>query len=470
MSGKDQSHQSPTRKLTLRSLLVLGRQRQWVYSLVSNVGLTALQTEAKKTWYGSTWPRTPKATPVTQVAKESVSIAGAAALEAVEPARKQVSPNPTAPLRSPSLYLSRNVGSSSRSLPLAATTTRVNVTSNATGNGDRDTFSRERLRGTAPNPSGADEPNGNDADEEKAKSVGQHSIRRSSADILNAEDKQCVAEGAKRKASGWMGWFARPADGQSQTPSTLQQNPTTNEVQIPRIDMGFGSNPEGSPSQNESSERRSSIPTPIVRTAGPDQAPRSWLTLWGTAAQSPDVQSEVGANGATSIEDLNPVQDQIVLEENFGSATVASNAPDSPTSGQLVDAGKSSGWAFWSRNHSAQNATGDSSRLTKPAVAGTPAQNTPKNTVIDETKETGNHSKGGEFQPVESSRSSKIPSVAESAGNAKVLNSDSSSVTLGNATKATKPKHEPINLLLPSFENTYRLVPRPGMLQQVSSS
>lgn len=429
--------------------------------------LTVLQTEAKKTWYQSTWPRTSKATPVTQVAKESISIAGAAALEAAETARKQVSPNPKAPLRSPSSYLSRNVGSSSRSLPLAATTTRVNVTSNATGNGDRNTFSRERLSGTGPNPNRADEFNGNDVDEKKAKFAGQHSIRRSSADILNSEDKQGLAEGAKGTTSAWMGWFARPADRQPQTPSTLQQNPTTDETQISKTDMRFGSNHEGSPFQNESSERRSSIPTPVMQTAGRDQAPRSWLALWGTAAQSPDVQSEVGANGATGVQDLNHVQDQADLEGNFGSATTASNVPDSPTSDQLVDAGKPSGWAFWSRDHSAQNATGDSLRLTKAAVAGKSDQNKPKHTVVDETKETGNHSKVGGFQPMGSLRSANVPSVAESTGNAKVLNSDSSSATVVNATKATKPKQEAINLLLPSFESTYCLVPRPGMLQQV---
>ena len=384
-----------------------------------------------------------------------------------ETARKQVSPNPTAPLRSPSLYLSRNVGSSSRSLPLAARTTRVNVTSNATGNSDRNTSSQEQFSGTGPLPNGADESNGSDLDEKKAKFTGQHSIRRSSADILNAEDKQGLAKGAKQTASAWMGWFARPADRQSQTPSTRQQNLSTTEVQTSKNDKLFGSNHNGSPSQNESRERRSSIPTPVVITAGRDQAPRSWLALWGTAAHVPGIQSEVGANGATGIQDLNPAQDQIDMEGEFDSAAMALKIPDSLTSDQLVDAGKSSGWAFWSRNHSAQNATGGSLRLTKAAGAGTPDQNKSTHTVINETKETSSHSNGSGFHPTESARSTNVLSVDESAGNIKVIDSDSSSATLVNATKAKKPKQEAINLLLPSFENTYRPVPKPGMLQQV---
>ena len=375
-----------------------------------------------------------------------------------------MSRNPRAPLRSPSLYLSRNVGSSSRSLPLAATTTRVNVTSNATGNSDRNTSSQEQFSGTGPDPNGADESNGSEVDD---KFAGQHSIRRSSADILNAEDKQGLAEGAKQTASAWMGWFARPADRQSQTPSTRQQNLITTEVQTSKTDKLFGSNHEGSPSQNQSSERRSSIPTPVVITAGRDQAPRSWLALWGTAAHVPGIQSEVGANGATDIQDLNSAQDQIDMERDFGSATMALNIPDSLTSDQLVDAGKPSGWVFWSRNHSAKTATGGSLRLTKATGAGTPDQNEPTHTAMNETKETGNYSKGGGFQPMESARSTNVPSVAESAGNTKVIDRDSSSANLVNATKATKPKQEANNLLLPSFENTYRPVPRPGMLQQV---
>ena len=348
-------------------------------------------------------------------------------------------------------------------MPLAATTTRVNVTSNVKGNGDRNTLSQERLNGTGSNSNGVDESNRNDKDQKKAKSAGHDSIRRSSADILNADDKQSLAEGAKDTSSGWMGWFARPADRQSSAPSTLQQNSITNEVQNPQTGMRFGSNHRGSPSQKESNEQRSSIPTPAVKMAGRDQVPRSWLALWGTAAQSPDIQSEVGAG----IQDSNRVQDQIDLEGNFGSATMASNVSDSPNPDQLADAGKSSGWAFWSRNHSAQNATGDNPQLTKATVAGTPAQNKPSQTVIDEAKETGNHSKGGEFQPMESPRSTIVPSAAESAGKAKVLNSDSSSATMVSAAKATKPKQEAINLLLPLFENTYRPIPRPGMLQQV---
>lgn len=380
-----------------------------------------------------------------------------------------MSSNTTAPLRSSSSYLSPNVGSSSRLLPLAATTTRVNVTSNATGNSDRNTFSQERLSGTGPNPNAADEPNGNDVDEKNARSTGQHGIERSSADVLNAEDKQGLAEGANGTASGWMGWFARPADCQSQNPSTLQQNPTTKDVQFSKTGIRFGLNHEGSPSQNETSERRSSMPIPVAKIAGRDQAPRSWLALWGTAAaHSPDIQSEVSADGVTRIQDLNPVQDQIDLEGNVGSATMASNVPESLNPDQLVEAGKSSGWAFWSRNHSAKNATGDSLRLTKADVTVAPAQDMSKHTAMDETKETGNYRKRGEFQPMESSKSANVPSTAESAGNTKVLDSDASSVTMVNATKATRLKQEAINLLLPSFEDTYRLVPRPGMLQQVN--
>ncbi|KAL8793931.1 MAG: hypothetical protein Q9195_003444 [Heterodermia aff. obscurata] len=422
--------------------------------------------EAKKTWYGSTWPRTPKATPVTQVAKESISTAGAAALKAAEPARKQGSPNPTPPLRSPSLYLSRNVGSSSRLLPLAATTTRVNVTSNATGNGDRNTVSQDRLSETGPDPNGADKSKRNGVDEKDAQSAGQHGIRRSSADILNAEDKQGLAHGAKGTTSGWMGWFARPADGQSQNPSTLHQNPTTKEVQISENDIHFGSIHEGSGSQDDTSEQQTSIPTPVVKIAGREQAPRSWLALWGNAAQSPDIHSEAGADGATRIQDLNPGQGQIDLKGNVGSGMTASNSSDSPISDQLVDAGKSSGWAFWSRSHSVQNARSDSLRLGKTAVAETFAKNKPKHTVLDGTKGTGNHSKVDGFQPMESSRCTNVPYIAECARNAKVLNSDASPATPVNTTRATKPKQEVANLLLPSFEDTYRLVPRPGMLQQ----
>ncbi len=113
------------------------------------------------------------------------------------------------------------MGGSSRSLPLAATTTKLHITSNSSDNaGGKRNNAREAISvGNAPD-AGAKSESIKDSEtapsDENCNRKEKMRSNSSSAELLDAEDrKQLFAEG-KEASLGWMGWFARSANNQEQ--------------------------------------------------------------------------------------------------------------------------------------------------------------------------------------------------------------------------------------------------------------
>lgn len=428
--------------------------------------MTVLKSEAKKTWYGGTWPKTPKAIPVTQVAKESISAARAVASETLSTAPKQVPTNPsnpTSPLRTSSLYLSRNVGSSSRSLPLVATTTKVNITSNSADASHRNALAEDQFTRKEPRLDGADESEEMPVDEEKIGTMHQGDTKKSSADILNAEDKQGPAEGAGGGSSGWMGWFARPNDRQVQISERPQQHSSLNEAQHMKTGNEVDPNCDCSPS-TETNERRKSDPNQVPKSSERDQASRSWLGFWGTAAQPAMHQEGNHIIGTASSNEANAIKNELSSGQTSKAAANVLDASNSPSLEQPISTGKSSGWAFWSRDHSVQGAASDIPRPSSVVAGESLSAAKPEPTVRDETK----ISSSGRPRSVGTKVDTKIPEIPKStAGNPKVINDPPSSALQDKASQTAKIKQEAVNLVLPSFEKTFGLDTRPNLIQQV---
>lgn len=428
--------------------------------------LTVLKSEAKKTWYGGTWPKTPKAIPVTQVAKESISAARAVASGTLPTAPNQVPtnpPNPTSPLRNSSLYLPRNGGGSSRSLPLVATTTKVNITSNTADVSHRDAFAEERVTRKDLRLDGADKSEEMAADEEKVENMNQSDTKKSSADILNAEDKQGLAEGARGGSSGWMGWFARPVDHQTQTPERPQEHSSLNEAQHAKTSNGVDPNCHCPPS-TEANERQKSDSNPVPKSNERDQPSRSWLGFWGTAAPPAMHQEGNHMIGTASSNEANAIKDPVSSGQTSNAAASGFNASTAPSLEQPISTGKSSGWAFWSRDHSVQDATGDIPRPSSVVIGESPSAAEPEPTIKEETKIPSS----GRPRPVVTKGDTKMPEIPkDTAENPKVINGPPSSATQDKASQTAKNKQDAVNLVLPSFEKTFGLGARPNLIQQV---
>lgn len=431
------------------------------------------QADAKKTWYGGTWPRTPKATPVTQVAKESISAAGAVASEAISSAQRRVSPRRATPGRKPSLPLGmgKDFGGSVRSLPLAATTTKLHITSSPsdTGSSKRDSFMDLPYAGNATNQAEKPEQS-NDltlgAEGKNRISQEQHETKGSTADRLDADDKTNSAEkGTDASSGGWMGWFSRAPN------STEEADPKS--IPLPQDSCDDSEIVTTKPKAMEQARlsdkgRRKSDPNPVSPTFE-EPASRSWLGLWNYTTATSE-QSNPAKQEPASAQNP-PEAASSTKSENSKPSTVPPSV-GKPT-GPPADSGKSYGWAFWSKEPS------DPDNAAKPrrtstgelAIAGSPSQSKLEKAELNETKlpnkaESRNRprsldTKGAAFkQSVNKDVEEKPPKPTETRWSAAQASKDEA--------LAVKAISNTINLLLPPLDRTYPTIEKPGLLQQLS--
>lgn len=348
-------------------------------------------------------------------------------------------------------------------MPLVATTTKVNITSNSANASHRDALAEEQVTRKELRLDGADKPEGMAADQEKFETKDQGDTKKSSADVLNAEDKQGLAEGARGASSGWMGWFARPVDHQTQTPERSEQHSSSNEAQDLKTGNGVDPNCKCSPS-TETNERRESDSNPVSKSIERDQSSRSWLGFWGTAAQPAMNQEGNHTIGTASSNEAIDVKGQVCSGQTSKAAENVLNASTAPSLEQPASTGKSSGWAFWSRDHSVQGATGDIPRPSSVVVGESPAAK-PEPTIKDETKIPT----FGKPRPAGTKGDTNMPEIPKgTAENPKLLNDPpSSAATYDKASQTAKIKQDAVNLVLPTFEKTFGIGARPNLIQQV---
>ncbi|KAF6231579.1 hypothetical protein HO173_010331 [Letharia columbiana] len=428
--------------------------------------------QSSKTWYGGTWPRGKKSSPVTQVAKESISAAGGAASEALASARAHTPELSTTPLKSPALYLSKSIGSSSRSLPLAATTTKLHITSNAIGpaNGaakDRSSSKNERDQFTEyeSRNGSSTAPEGEKSDDGTPENTAKNCDTR-------PESKSHVSEVPKaaNESTSWLNWFSKSETVTENGTSTARRDDDASSAGK-NTPQSFISDvlQDGSASPKP---RRNSEPSPVSPSAQQEEAPRSWLSLWSNASTQTKSSSSASAIGVAS----NPQRDSFGTEPQTGKVSDAGSCPMSTpqTPQQPTDGAKPSyGWAFWSRDQPKSDVekTRPGSEIGELALAGSSLQSKPENAVVDEAGGVPNKvSKRQRPQSLEVAADTKKP--RGSGDNAK-SDSNPDAIPLDSKTKpkvdaGSKSKGMPENLLLPSFKTTYSTVGRPSLIQQIS--
>lgn len=430
----------------------------------------ASSVQPSKTWYGGAWSRGSKANPTSQVAKESISAAGGAASEALASARDHTPELPTTPLRSPAFHLSRSIGGSSRSLPLAATTTKVHITSNATSptNAAKDGRTSKNERDPF---RGLNVENGFKAVSEVEKSEDATPENASENRETRPESQSHVLEVPKaaNESMSWLNWFSKP--------ETAAENGTS----IAQADGDASSAAKDHP-QNPISEtlqdattsrkqRRNSEPSPVSPKLQQENAPRSWLSLWGNVSTQTKNSPSASVGGVAS----DPRNDLNGIGPRSGKADSAE--PDTvsfPQSQQPRDGAKSSyGWAFWSRDQpkSDDEQTHPGSEVGELALAGSSLQTKPESAVVDEARGfTNKVGKRQRPQSLEVAESSKKPWGTDDDDK---KDSKPEAIPLVPKIKPkvdvdSKAKSMPENLLLPSFRTTYSSKGRPSLIKQIS--
>ena len=416
---------------------------------------------SSKNWYSGTWPRGNKANPVTQVAKESISAAGGAASEALVSVQARTSELPTTPLKSPALYLSKSIGNSSRSLPLAATTTKVHITSNVespmngaaeNGNtlkGERNS-SRERKTQTefASVPGTAKSEDAAPTNTHKSSDV--RAVTRNQASYLPKATNESVS---------WLHWFSKseviredePRNADGEAMNVIRSGPQSNGPEAHRY---ASTSPE---------RRRKSEPNPMTPSVQQEEAPRSWFSLWDNASTQTKSSSSASALALASNPPIksNATESQPnkVLDAGLGSAS------NPELSKQPADSTKSSyGWAFWSGDprKSDNDMTRPKNELGELAHAGLLSPLKLESAQLDEAKGLPSKvAKGERPQSLEAPDGVKKP---HDIGH----NDQKDPKPAPKVDAGPRDKRAPDNLLLPHFRRTYSTVKTPSLIQQVS--
>lgn len=380
-------------------------------------------------------------------------------------ARTNVPRNGSAPLRSSSLYLSRSKGSSTRSLPLAATTTKLNITSNTS---DLPTDKAPNNEPLNINVDGARDEQRRQIDVDKNESVEKEdtgSDRQNSAESRklpstpsDSRDTLISDANSAEVSSRWLGWFSKPANQNAQDSAVGQVIAANGQMtSVEAADPGAG--------VRQGQERDLGTNSSTTGSQRSLRSP-SWLRLWGNVALPAEKSSmsEVTEVSRQHSHDNTQVQNPA---GNPGQDTKRSLLT-SQGPAHVSETPKSTGWAFWSRENSKDERSGSKESFGKLALAGSPSQSHPENAVIDETQriptKLGRSERSKSVEKVEERKSSQLENDA--GGKSEASSAKSTSKFIDQARTRTKTSSP--NLVLPSLARTYRVIEKPSIIQQLS--
>ena len=411
--------------------------------------------------------------------KESISASGGPTSDHVLPARPNTPKCSSAPLKNPEPYISRSIGSSSRSLPLAATTTKLNITSNAASI-PNSTLTLDR-----------------EAKSDEVVSKGHIKILAPALDKLPEKDdpgtacevqpvqgnspfkaaelqwKPISEDGVGNTTSGWLGWFSKPAQPVAQNPEPV--NPAQGNVYASSVATNRSSSFNQDSLQNGKTppdQCQNSDPNPVPQIPQQEQQSRSWLSLWS----STNVPSERGTAtpaaeppGTTPRRETEDASNPEQLKIGYNDVTQLT----SENSSQTTDIGRSQGWSFWSKDRSRDDHTSNVQKenVGKLALAGSPSHSRPENAVVEQARDFPSKSERRE-RP----ESLKVTDDAGLPNNPKGETERRANTTVIKRLRNIKPTEETAakasntaaNLLLPPFKRTYRVAEPPSLLQHLS--
>ena len=414
------------------------------------------QEPVRASWYGGTWTRRHKAAAVAQVAKDTFSATSDAVSDIVSTASR-ASNSPAGSVRSSSARMPRALSGSSRTLPLAATTTKVNITSNDTRNPSSEQQSAPKYMSSSDLEAGAKTLNQNMlglvTDNGDSDGIDRPSSHTPGLKVdVDAQTSGAGLTKAPVVAGGsWLGWFYQPTGGGD------------NEQQESKI-MTLEPPP---PTRTETNNQSREAPKASEQ---PSNTQRPWMWIWKNSAQIGDEQK------APDVGQTEPV---LEIPPSTGSDNVAR-----PSSSN-----KSKGWAFWSTEDSTAAKIGSVRREStgELALAGSPSEHRPEKASIESTKAFSAVARSKDAQQVPEKAPAKKAMNDKQVGQtssdppttlyegslrkdrAPFLDADQSAEAQTQS-KAKAPEiSRPKNLLLPSIDSCYGGSPRSGLFQQISS-
>ena len=462
-----------------------------------------------RSWYGS-WPRNSKAAPVAQVVNESMSATGETLAKAAAKTRAfKNSKKP--PHRTSSSYLSP--GASARSLPVTATTTRLNISSDGLEQAEATKSSKSTIEADkGPKESKDPDPPNSSAKSAKNVSVSTPEISNDNTSIQKSDPPQSSAKSTKSVAvstndsikdvaaslqaqessqSYWMGWFARnEAKRKAQEDISDTNSGPTLKTGDEAKDKGENAaeEPKESRKPESPSQRRNSDPAPqlpaIQRLANEPQNRSSWLGMWSSGKAKPDNTTSPLDPSETKKKNPSIRSTESLPLPTSKEAERAARKADKEELTLLqknvkqdtAEASSGSSWAFWSRSPDTTNkevvgqlAVAGSSSQSKPEDAVVGTEGIPKAAAATAPTALGKRGRPATVEPKDAEEKKVKPSskatVTDPSGNFAVgaLAADKSSEK-----RPSSRKDSTDNLLLPLFKQTYPSIPEGWtLLQQI---
>ncbi|KAK0264371.1 hypothetical protein LTS09_001849 [Friedmanniomyces endolithicus] len=444
-------------------------------------------------WYiGSSWRA--KASPVAQIARESISVAkGATSESSVEHARR------------PSQSVSKSMRGSRKSVPLLAEATRVHATSSGVDKSRPRFSSEEKARDVE----GAAETT--ESREEIKPPIMEEAPLPPVPDL---EDSKSVGSTDGHLQSGaWFGWWSRPdgyasdvekvkgnkrrkldTDEASSTP--LPGSPAVEPANAGQKDNADMPMPDSSldNAQARTAAQREGLPPETTSTG---QSTRSWFGLWSSA------QNEQAAAEASGSKRLSEQHETLPAPEVIITPAPAAEdlaKPAEPTKQALMqdvsEPQKASGWAFWSSDKSRDGASTPSStpnQVGEIAVADTPSQSHPEAAQFNgQVNQVQQPKSAAELVPSNSTlkpNRGRLEKTKESTASSSTNTPAGSNAPTPSISQATTPGGTPPredseapaavkrgkapqtrpNLILPTFRDMYPPLPNPGYVERLTS-
>ncbi|KAJ9361933.1 hypothetical protein DTO027B9_364 [Paecilomyces variotii] len=423
-------------------------------------------------WYTKSWPRVSKAAAVTEVARESISVAGNVASDLV--ASTATLSNPSRQFRSPSIRLTKKDGASSRSLPASVATTRINIASNglestldspdsqtsdsATSTKDKEDKPADSTvtpNNTIKEPTSS--PNPNEADATTTKS-------RTPTEAETAQPQ----EPEQTQSSGWFAWWYRPAPVENNSVDNSQSAdapvvPSSEEQPPPETE---DKQEDGQAKQDTTPSEQAHSDAATQSTAHPTAAQRrSWFLMWSGSPAPPKAPAEQGpsaeprlATDQTPAEEINnkPPTDP---SENGRSESVDSSA-------RQPDNARSSGWSFWYRDTSKDSSTKKAEEVQDGDTAEA------ESAAAKQLKENQEPVQKGQRPPAKQTVKGQPKERGEPAPTATVMSVPEQPATLTKTKVPEGPASKQLqkaipNQVLPSFRDTFAIKESPSLLQTI---
>ncbi|KAL6238595.1 hypothetical protein BDW75DRAFT_246997 [Aspergillus navahoensis] len=398
-------------------------------------------------WYPSVWPS--KAAPITEVARESISMAKHTPSDAASISTLPLgSPKQQ---RHPSLQVTKRIGESTRSLPASATTTRINIASDGSSSAPA-----EELEPDPTSPGKAADT----ADKEASKD-------NCAVEAGNSEDPQLnvTAEPGDSSSpnavidqpSGWLSWVYASFINNKTTSSDSTTEPTTEqtwELETPAADRPSNQDNESAPPEPSPEQDK---PFEVAEITSTSQK-RSWLQMWygSSSSKGPEAPKDEAPSNAQEQHPPAPIASSGPEEDT--ESTRAEGGTDTPKS--TTTSTKPSAWSFFFR---------DSAQERPPEAQAAEA-------TITQDSPTEQSTSVSDFKPVRKTEiinkgnvKVKAPPNGLSLPDNAVSKSAVAEETLvPGAPEASKQLQKSIpNQVLPAFKDTFALRDRPTLLQSL---